>query len=383
MADIPTKQLGGRTPLEAAETPHMDDMSLLGLIGTVHIIPDSAAPESENGFLTLLGYPPAELSQRGPLEAAGMGIELAGGETAFRGNFVTVADGCLLDAYAGRISTIESKALVEALNDRLGSDDIKFYPGMGASCVMVYRGPMDLSAKCESPDESLGKNIGECLPCGTGAHLIVTLMERSREILEHHDVNIVRADHGEHPANMIWLWGGGKRPTLRPFKDVSGKSGAIITGVNLIRGIAKHTGMRVMSVASATGSLETDYAAKAEAAMAAMDQGDIAFVHVEATDVASHDGNPGKKVRAIEQIDEKIVGRIMNAMQGEDYRMMLVTDHVSIVSEKKHSRGPVPFAIYGKNIRPVHQLTFSEKNASSTGLKIEHGHELLAYFLRE
>lgn len=385
MADDPLDELDGSTPLEAAETPNMDRVSLTGLQGTVRTVPDGMEPGSDVAIMSVLGVNPVECyTGRAPLEAASMGVELGADDMAFRCNLVTVDDDTMIDFSAGHISSAEGKALVEAVGERLSTPEIAFYPGVSYRHLMVYRGREDLSARCTPPHDIIGQACSAHLPSGPGEGLLRTLMAKSRDILEPHDVNTVRIDHGESPATMIWLWGGGKAPSMITFQERFRRSGAVISAVDLVNGIGMYLGLDCIKVEGATGYLDTNYLGKAEAAVAALDDHDVSIVHIEATDEAGHNGSVADKIRAIEDVDSKVIGPILDAMfEKTEFRILVTPDHPTPVAKRTHTAEPVPFAICGTGIRPVHELPYCEKAASGTGLKIEHGHELMAYFLRD
>jgi 2,3-bisphosphoglycerate-independent phosphoglycerate mutase len=385
MADRPLDELDGQTPLEAARTPNMDRVSIGGRQGTLRTVPDGMDPGSDVAIMSVLGINPAECySGRAPLEAASMGVELGPDDVAFRCNLVTVFDDEMVDFSAGHISTPEGAALIEAVNERLGSEEISFHPGVGYRHLMVYRGPEPMTAACTPPHDIIGQACSAHLPKGPGEEILQTLMERSADVLGGHDVNAVRIDHGESPATRIWLWGGGKPPTIRRFADTFGKTGAVISAVDLVRGIGKYLGLARIDVEGATGYLDTNYAGKAEAAIEALEQYDLVVVHIEATDEAGHNGSIEQKIQAIEDVDAKVVGPILDAcLDQTDFRILVTPDHPTPVAERTHTTGVVPFAMCGTNIQPVHELPYSEASAAGTGLKIEHGHELMAYFLRD
>jgi len=384
-ADYPIEELHGKTPLEAADTPNMDRVSMLGRQGTMQTVPPGMDPGSDVAIMSVLGVNPAECySGRAPLEAASMGIELGPDDVAFRCNLVTVHDDTMIDFSAGHISSAEGRALIEALQEQLGTPEVSFHPGVSYRHLMVYRGREDLSARCTPPHDILGRRCSKHLPSGPGEKLLRRLMERSKDILGPHDINAVRLDHGEHQATMIWLWGGGKAPDIHPFAEQFGKTGAVISAVDLVKGIGKYLGFDRIDVEGATGYLDTNYAGKADAAVAALDDHDLVIVHVEATDEAGHNGSVEEKIKAIENVDAKVVGRILDALLGKtDFRMLVTPDHLTPIARRTHTDEPVPFAMCGTGIQPVHELPYSEKAAAGTGLKIEHGHELMAYFLRE
>ncbi len=385
MADYPIDQLDGKTPLEAANTPNMDTVALRGRQGTLHTVPEGMQPGSDVAIMSVLGVDPARYyTGRAPLEAAGMGIQLGPQEVAFRCNLVTVGDELMIDYSAGHITTPEARVLIELLNEHLGTDEVCFHPGVSYRHLMVYSGSEDLSATCTPPHDIVEQPYAEHLPEGPGQEMLRKLMLGSALLLEPHDVNAVRVDHHENPANMTWLWGSGKAPTIPLFEDQFGKTGAVITAVDLVKGTGTYLGFDVIEVDGATGYLDTNYRGKAEAAIEAADTHDLVVVHVEAPDEAGHQGSVDAKLRAIEDIDEKVLGPILDALLDQtDFRVLVTPDHPTPISKRTHVAEPVPFAMCGTGVRPVHELPFSEKSAAGTGLTIERGHELMAYFLRK
>ncbi len=384
MADLPLEELDGKTPLEAADTPHMDRVSLLGRLGTMQTVPEGMPPGSDVAIMSVLGIDPRTCyTGRAPLEAASMGVELRPEDVAFRCNLVTVNDDVMVDSSAGHIRTAEAAELMQAINQQLATPDIAFYPGVSYRHLMVYRGREPMTADCTPPHDIIGQNILRHLPKGPGDARLAQLMEQSKTVLGGHDVNVVRADHNENPATMIWLWGGGKAPTITPFQETFGIEGAVISAVDLVKGIGVYLGLKCIEVEGATGYLDTNYRGKADAAVEALQEVDLVVVHIEATDEASHSGILKDKIQAIEDIDAKVVGPILDAMlDRKDFRILITPDHPTPTAKRTHTSGPVPFAMCGAGIQPVHELPFSEHCAGSTGLFIERGHELMAYFLR-
>jgi len=383
MADRPVARLGGRTPLEVAAKPHMDRIATHGRLGTVSHTPPTLPPGSDVAMLSLLGYDPAECyTGRAPLEAASMGIELGPTDVAFRCNLVTVDGDTLVDHSAGHIDSREAAVLVDLLNERLGSDALRFYPGVGYRHLLVYRGKEPLAAECTPPHDILDQPIARHLPRGPGADLLCRLMDQSRNLLAHHDINDVRIDLGENPANMIWLWGGGTKPTLQPFAERFGLRGAAIAAVDLVRGLATCLGIDVIRVEGATGYIQTNFAGKGQAAIDALARYDLVFVHIEAPDEAGHQGNIQAKVDAIEAIDKHIVGPLHAALEARgDYRLLVLPDHPTPLEVRTHVAEPVPFAYGGSDVAEPSGRRFTEANAAETGLKVAPGHRLMPLFL--
>lgn len=337
--------------------------------------------------ISILGYDPKKYyTGRGPLEAANMGIDLKEDEVAFRCNLVTVSKDKLLDYSAGHISTKEASILIKHVDQVLGSDRIKFYPGISYRHLMVIRQdaeePLERLA-CRPPHDIIGQEIAKNLPEGRNAEVIIKLMQDSRKALESQEVNLVRIDLKENPANMIWLWGQGKKPSLPLFSERYGLSGSVISAVDLIKGLGRILGLDVISVKGATGYYDTDYKAKARAALNSLEEKDFVFLHVEATDEAGHNGDLREKITAIERFDRLVVGTLLNAFKRKrNFRILVSPDHATPVSLRTHTPEPVCFAIFGKDIMGRGFLNFSEKESLKSDLYFENGHELMEYFIR-
>ena len=385
MADYPQDELDGKTPVEAAHTPNGDYVASSGRLGTARTVPKGFGPGSDVATLSLLGYDPnVYYTGRAPLEAANLGLELGPEDWAFRCNLVTVRDDILEDFSAGHVSNEEARLLMNSLQEKLSNSDISFHNGKSYRNIMLYRGHQDMSAQCVPPHDIMGESVKKNLPKGSGEKLLVRIMEDSRPILSRHDVNLRRLSQKKSPANMIWLWGQGKRPSIPAFKDRYGvASGAVITAVDLIRGLGRYLGWDIVEVPGATGYLDTDYAAKGRYAVKALSDHDIVLVHVEAPDEAAHQGDVKEKIRAIENIDKYVLGPVLEALKkyGE-YRVLYLPDHYTVTQKKTHSGDPVPFAVCGTGIGPASNLTFSESNANSAGFSFDKGHELMGYFLK-
>lgn len=384
MADYPQVELGGRTPLEVAKTPNGDSIARSGGLGVAQTIPEGFSPGSDIATLCLLGYDPEKYyTGRAPLEAANLGIELGPEDWAFRCNLITARDDVLEDFSAGHISTEEAHALMGFLDEKLSSGQIHFYGGKSYRNIMLCKGPLDVKAECVPPHDIVGRSITENLPKGRGSELLIKVMEGSRPILAEHEVNRRRLSQGKSPANMIWLWGQGKRPAIPTFHESFGiQKGAVITAVDLIKGIARYLKWDVIEVPGATGYLDTDYRAKGRFAVEALKDHDLVLVHVEAPDEASHEGSAEEKIRSIENIDAHILGPVLEALKAySDYRILFLPDHYTIIQTRTHSAEPVPFAICGTGVGPPSGLTFTEGNALKTGLRFGRGHELMRHFL--
>jgi len=389
MADRPLEEFEGKTVLEIAQTKNMDEIVSRGRIGLVKTIPDGLSPASDVANMSILGYNPRKYyTGRGPLEAANMGIDLKENEVAFRCNTITASDDTLLDYSAGHIQTKESVLIIEYLNGRIGNESVRFYPGMSYRHLMILKTSSKEAAKlfcrikCVPPHDIVGKRISKNLPKGKGSEILNDLMNRSRAILLHHDVNQVRIDLGENPANMIWLWGQGMKPNMPSFMELYGVTGSVISAVDLIKGMGTIMGLEPIKVPGATGYYDTNYKGKAEYALNSLKDKDFVFVHVEAPDEAGHNGDYRAKITAIENFDKLVVGTIWNEMKDkEDCRIMVLPDHATPVKVRTHTDESVPFAICGKDIKPDNAKVFSEKEALKSSLILKSGPELMKLFI--
>jgi 2,3-bisphosphoglycerate-independent phosphoglycerate mutase len=385
-ADEPQDGFGGKTPLQAARVPHMDAIAAAGLAGLSNNTPPSLPSGSDVATMSLFGYDPLRFhTGRAPIEAAAQGIPLEDGDWAVRCNFVTVAHGRMKSFTAGQIPTELSARLIEALRNTLGAAGREFHLGVSYRNLLVLRGGgdglFDGSTKTTPPHDITDQEIAAHLPSGTGSRLLLDLMDASREVLAGVPENRPRGDEG-HLASQIWLWGQGRRPALRNFEERYGVRGAMITAVDLLRGLARLLGWTNIVVPGATGYLDTDYAAKGRYAVDALETHDLVVVHVEATDEASHEGHAAAKVEALERIDEHIVGPVHAALKRHgEYRILVSPDHPTFLRTKTHSYGDVPFAMCGAGVRPLGQTSYDEPSATSGGLRLRHGHDLMGCFL--
>ncbi|MBM3246674.1 MAG: cofactor-independent phosphoglycerate mutase [Candidatus Omnitrophica bacterium] len=386
MADYPIKELGERTPLEAARTPNMDFIAQSGTLGRIKTIPDKMTPASDVAHVAIFGYDPRKYyTGRGPLEAANLGVELEDDDVVFRCNLITVLGDTLVDYSAGHISTKEAETLIKFIDQNLGTGRVKFYHGVGYRHLMLVKRGSDehlQDLECKPPHDIRGQGVTKNLPKGDNAAFIIKLMQDSRRILEHHEVNLVRVDLKENPGNMIWLWGQGKKPSMPKFFEKYGLGGAVISAVDLIKGLGRILGLEVINVPGATGYYDTDYEAKARAALAALRDKDFVFVHVEAPDEAGHNGDLREKITAIERFDQLIVGAILSAYKNRnDFRVLVLPDHATPIAVKTHTADSVPFGIFGKDIPASGLGGYSEKEAVKSQVYFEKGHELMDYFI--
>jgi len=397
MSDYPLKELGGKTPLEAAKTPNMDFLAQNGECGWVQNVPSGMSPGSDVAAMSIFGYDPKKYyTGRGPLEAASLGVKLKKNEVAFRCNLVTVKDGKMDDFTAGHISTEEAGQIIKTLDKKLGSKAVKFYPGLSYRHLLVIsnlKTPSDRvsgrgqnsKVECTPPHDITGKLIEDYLPSGQGSDLIKHLMKESIMPLLEHPVNIKRIKAGKKPASMIWLWGQGAAPQLIPFRKKYKKSGAVITAVHLLKGLGNILGLKVIDVPGATGFLDTNYKGKAEYALRALKKCDLVFVHVEAPDEAGHMGDVKGKIQAIEDFDKKVVGTILNALRVTRYalRILVLPDHPTPIAKMTHTSDPVPFVIYDPKVTSNEKRVkgFSEREIKKSKLFVKHGHELIKRLL--
>lgn len=341
MADLPLGELGGRTPLEYARTPEMDRVARDGICGRLRTVPDGLEPGSDIANLSVLGYDPQSCyTGRGPLEAVNRGISLDRGEVAYRCNLVTEEDGRMIDFTAGHISSREGAELLESLDGRL-PDGVAVHPGISYRNLLVAAAGE--GAKTTAPHDIVGERVADHLPRGPDAALLIRCMEESGQVFAGHPVNAARTAAGKRPATSIWPWSGGKKPSLQPFGRRFGRRGGMISAVDLLNGIARCAGMEVIPVAGATGFLDTDYGAKADAAIRALDHLDFVYVHVEAPDEAGHMGDVREKVRAIEEVD----GMVGTVREETDAVVAVLPDHPTPIPLRTHTAEPVPFAVAG------------------------------------
>jgi len=378
-ADYALDEFDRQTPLEAAHTPHMDRIAREGTGGLVQIIPPERPPGSDVGNLEIFGYDTrVHYTGRAPLEAASMGIDLGPGDIAFRCNLITCDGDTLVDYSAGHISSEEAEQLIRLLAESLRSDGIRFYPGVSYRHLMVYQGGPD-NLNSYPPHDIMGMSMAEHLPQGEGSEEILALMEAATPLLRDTEVNAKRVEAGMAPANGIWLWGSGAALTLQSLRHRFDLRGGVISAVDLVRGIGRCAGLEVIEVPGITGYLDTNYAGKADYALAALDEMDFVYVHVEAPDEAGHNADAAAKKQALEDFDRLVVGRVLDGLGdlGEPVRILLTPDHRTPIALRTHSREPVPFALWGEGIEPDAVQAYNETAAAEGELKLDHGHRLM------
>ena len=388
MADRPIDVLGGKTPLEYASTPKMDELASKGEIGMVHTIPDGMKPGSDTANLSVLGYDPKKYySGRSPLEALSIGVPMCDSDIALRCNIVTLSEEednyeerTIIDHSSSEIETEECAILLDAVRKELGTEEFKFYVGTSyRHCLIWDKGEV---VDLVPPHDVLGQNIADKLPENPKLR---EMMKRSYDILVNHPINIERKKKGLNPANSCWFWGAGTKPSLYPFEERTHVKGAMISAVDLLKGIAVGTSMKVIEVEGANGGLDTNYAGKAQAALDVLTKEgyDFVYVHLEGPDEMGHQGSVEKKVKAIEYLDEKIIRPIVEGLEaaGEEFRMVILPDHPTPICIRTHSAENVPYLLYDSRMQRRKISYYNEREAEATGNLIAEGHKLIEYLL--
>jgi len=389
MPDHLLPELGGKTPLEVANTPNLDKIAKCATtFGMVKTIPDPLPPGSDVGNLTVLGYDPmVYYTGRSPLEAASMGVELGPNDVTLRCNLVTLApqNGSVImeDYSAGHISTEEAKELILDLKSELEDDNIKLHPGVSYRHLLVWSGG-NKDIETTPPHDISGKDIATHLPRGEGSQKLNELIEKSRDILRDHPVNKKRIEEGKNPATSIWLWGQGVAPTMPTFKELYGLTGSVISAVDLVKGIGKYAGLDVIDVPGATGYLDTNYEGKVDYALNSLEEVDLTMIHIESTDETGHMGDVKLKIQAIEDFDRRVVGRVLEGIKRfGDYKILVMSDHPTPIDIRTHINEPVPFAIYSSSDESLKNDSFvyTEKSASGSDVYVNEGYKLVSMLL--
>ena len=392
MADYPQKALNGKTPLEVANKPTIDALAKKGMVGLCKTIPEGMKPGSDVANLSVLGYNPHDCyTGRSPLEAASIGIALKDTDVTARANLVTLSneDGYqnkrMIDYSAGEISTAEAKQLIEYLAEHLNNDKYKFYAGISyRHCLVIDNGV--IAGDLTPPHDITGKPIKDYLPTSSQGKEYLALMEKSYQLLKDHPINIERVKQGKNPANSLWFWGEGTKPQLENFEQRYGVKGGMISAVDLLKGIAKLTGLRGIEVEGATGNYDTNFTGKANACLEGLNSGlDYVYIHMEAPDECGHHGDTEHKVWSIEQIDKQVVKPIVEQLEskGEHFRMLICPDHPTPLCLMTHVSDPIPFIIYDNKLSQSGALSYTEKDAKSTGVFLSSGVELMQTFLKK
>ena len=385
-ADEPSPELDGKTPLEVARTPNLDRLAETALIGGVQVTPEDMYPGSDAANMALLGYDPVKhYTGRGPIEAAAMSIPMEEKDVAFRCSLISVDGEKLLDYSAGHITTEEALPIIELANKKLGTPSMRIFPGVSYRHILRWsNGPVEV--KTNPPHENMGKFLKDILPEGEGDTKIRRFMDDSLNLLDDLDFNKKRRNEGKPPANMLWLWSPGRTPSLMPFARRRGMTGAVISAVDVVRGLGQLTGLEIVRVPGATGYFDTNYLGKGQYALDALDRHDFVWVHLESPDEAGHAGSLEEKVKAIEQFDKLIVGTILDGMKKfDDFRLLCVPDHKTPVATRGHSIGPVPFLLYDsrKPLRRGGLLPYDERALSEGKTHLPEGYRLIEELFRD
>lgn len=389
MADFPLESLDGKTPLDAARTPAMDELAREGQTALFSPIPDSYPAGSDIGNLSLFGYNPDEtFTGRAPLEAINQGIELATDEVVFRCNLVTLDQTKMVDFTSGHIGTEEAAELIAALNTSIGNDDLRFHPGVSYRHLMTLKVESELlddltNLTCTPPHDIIDREYDAYLPSGRGREIPIQLMKRSQTYLTDHPINLSRKEAGLAPATSIWLWGQGIAPTLPSYLEQYGLTGAVISAVDIVNGIGRGAGLDVITVPGATGYLDTDYEGKVAAALTALDTVDFVYLHVEAPDEASHEGKTNLKIQAIEDFDSRVVAPCLRwAKKWGGSRVLVAPDHITSIESRTHAGGPVPYALWGAGVQTNNRARYCEEEAAKAGLLFPKGYQLVSSMIQ-
>jgi len=383
-AGHPLPQRGWKTSLELARTPNLDALASEGMVGLTRTVPEGMEPSSACACLSNVGYDPKIYYKgRSAIEAFSMGIDIARGETVFRCNLVTVSEGKMLDYSAGHVSTEEARDLIDALEKDLGDARTCFYPGVSYRHILKLKDHEEaVEAVCTPPHDIPGQPVEDFLPRGKGSEVLRDLMSRSTGILENHPVNQARKQRGELPATTIWLfWPSGQVPSLPPFQELYGVKGAMISGVDLLRGIGRMVGMEVINVPGVTDGLDNDYAAQARGALEVLEKSDLVVIHVEAPDEAGHSGSLEYKVKAIEKTDEEIVRRLRE-YKAAGLRLLVMPDHPTPLDIRTHTAEPVPFLLWGPGFNSNSAQRLTEAEARASGFFVQAGYGIIKKLLK-
>ncbi len=384
VADVPIKELGNKTPLEVAKHPNIDWIAAQGITGWSHTIPSGFKPGSDVGCMSVFGYDPRKYyTGRAPLEAAAQGIPLSPQEVVFRCNTVAVKDGVMADYSAGHIESADSAQLITTVNERLGGNGVKFYPGVSYRHLTVVAGAEYAKTECTPPHDISGKPVAPHLPAGPKSAEVRRLMDESAAILKTHPVNQRRAKEGKTPATNLWFWGQGTAAKFPPFKSEYKLRGACISAVDIVRGLGTLVGFDILKVPGITGYFDTNYEAKAEYALKALDDHDLVLIHIESTDEAGHMGDAQKKIQAIEDTDRRMVGPLLAGLKkrGEPFAILVVPDHPTSTALKTHIAEPVPFALYATGGPKDSVTTYNERAVQASSTRFEEGFQLMPFFL--
>lgn len=392
MADYPVPALGGKTPMMCAKKPNIDRLAKTAEVGLVRTVAEGLKPGSDVANMSVMGFDPKKYyTGRSPLEAVSIGVKLSDDDVTLRCNLVTLSDEeayedkTMVDYSAGDISTAEAREIIKSVQEFFGNEIYTYYGGVSyRHCLVVHGGTTDLGSMTPPHDIS-GRVVGEYLSKSENSAPLIDMMKRSYDFLMKHPVNIERMKRGERPANSIWLWGEGKKPGLPLFEDLFGKTGAVISAVDLLKGIAICSGMSTPEVEGATGYIDTNFEGKAEAAVKELQSGkDMVYIHLEAPDECGHRNEPENKVRSIELIDQRVLPIVLEELEKyDDYKVMILPDHPTPIVTKTHAADPVPYLIYQKSKPQTSVDTINEETAKATGVFVDDGPSLMPHFLND
>ena len=380
----PSAELGGKTSLEAASTPNLDQMARRSTVGMAGTVPEGMEPSSACACMSVLGYNPKVFYKgRAAIEARSLDIAVEEGEQVFRANLVTLDSGNMQSYAAGHITSEEAAELVSALNTELGGDDRCFFPGVGYRQILKLKNlPDTLSAVCTPPHDIPGQPVAGYLPHGGGSELLREIMTASERVLKDHPVNLARIQRGQLPATSVWLfWGCGPLPEMPSFQDRYGLKTAITSGVDLLRGLGRMQGMDVLDIPGVTDNVDNDYRGQMAGALAALDEYDLVVVHVEAPDESAHSGDAAAKVRSIEDIDREMVSQLREYKK-DKIRALIMPDHPTPLETRTHAAEPVPYMIWGSGVRTSGARRFTEAEARGTGVVVNEAHYLMSLVVR-
>lgn len=392
MADYPVPVLDGKTPMMVAKKPNLDYLAQRAEVGLVRTVAEGLKPGSDVANMSVMGFDPMKYyTGRSPLEAASIGIDMKKTDVSLRCNLVTLSEDdkpyeekTIEDYCADDISTEEAEEIIKTIEEELGNDVFRFYPGVSyRHCLIWDNGTTDLG-KMTPPHDITGKVITDYLSTSENAKPLIEMMKKSYDILKNHPVNIARKAKGKRPANSIWLWGEGTRPAFSPFEEVTGVKGGVVSAVDLIKGIGGCAKMEVAEVEGATGYIDTNFEGKAEAGLDILERNDLVYIHFEATDECGHRNEPENKVRAIEMIDERVLPILSEGLKKyDDYKIMVLPDHPTPIVTRTHASDPVPYLIYHKNKEVEGVETINEETAANTGNFIDFGPGIMSHFIND
>ncbi len=391
MADYPVPELDNKTPLQAANKPNMDMIAAKGCSGLLKTVPEGLTPDSGTAIISVLGYDPTRYyTGRGPFEAAARNIKLNENDVAYRCNLITEKDGILVDYSADHITNSESAELIDSVKESLENrGEVEFFAGLGYRHFLILRNYLHKEIiECTPPHDARGVEISKVLPQAkteetkSTVDLLNRLILDSKKVLENHPVNVSRKKSGKRPGNMIWPWGGGRKPVMPIFKEKYGVDAAVISAVDLVKGIGVYAGMKIVDVPGATGLYDTNYEGKAEYALKALEKSDMVFVHVEAPDEAGHCRDYELKVKTIEDLDKRLLGRLLDGLK-EECIIAVLPDHPTPIKIGTHTKDPVPFAIYAPSIKADGAKQFDEDSAKKGEYGLIEGEAFMSLFLRK